>query len=558
VAHVLFIYAQRQNEEGVDASSSAPRFVFKLTLYIHALSCLLYMIHNIQFGNTGTGNVYANTAGDVIWCLGELGMMTVIFLTAKGLGVFRSTISTSTMMKMAAFFLIYLIGFMIVLRLERKTFDPKLVTFRYDSDFGEALNAMYFVGLFTLLYATYTTLQPKDENDRPADGGDHTNPVCPESKKKFFFVFGITYACWFLFTPISVYSLIKYGQPFQRANVALTCSEVRKLGGHLILLILWAPKYAGEYFPFTKSISSVGVAGDDPVIQSPEDELISSRARAMNNASAIVNRRSLFSSALGPDDLDLSMQSTSQDEIDELTRRTLALQMRKGIAGQLDNGKALALKGSPDSGVSSTNSGNGNDDYVSHQSSTPVKESVRARRVEETAIDDASANGEYLEVEDSPVKADPTPEPEPEPERAPEPRRSSASSKKAAAKQQASSKKRESTTSSSASSASALGALPALGGGSSSLPPLGGSSSLAPLKGKGGRAADAPRRMSTGPPPPSYSEDADNAEVPVRPIGGTGAIRGVCGQCNEPVYSSQERNKDKNGVYFHAKPEECG
>ena len=42
VTHILFIYAQNENEEGVDAASSAPRFVFKLTLYIHTLSCLLY------------------------------------------------------------------------------------------------------------------------------------------------------------------------------------------------------------------------------------------------------------------------------------------------------------------------------------------------------------------------------------------------------------------------------------------------------------------------------------------------------------------------------------
>ena len=58
------------------------------------------MITNIQFGNSGTGNPIANTGGDVIWCLGEMSMITCIFLTAKGLGVFRSTISTATMAKL--------------------------------------------------------------------------------------------------------------------------------------------------------------------------------------------------------------------------------------------------------------------------------------------------------------------------------------------------------------------------------------------------------------------------------------------------------------------------
>jgi hypothetical protein len=36
------------------------------------------------------------------------------------------------------------------------------------------------------------------------------------------------------------------------------------------------------------------------------------------------------------------------------------------------------------------------------------------------------------------------------------------------------------------------------------------------------------------------------------------AIRGKCGKCEGPVFTTQRRNKDDKGVYFHANPNDCG
>jgi hypothetical protein len=35
-------------------------------------------------------------------------------------------------------------------------------------------------------------------------------------------------------------------------------------------------------------------------------------------------------------------------------------------------------------------------------------------------------------------------------------------------------------------------------------------------------------------------------------------FRGKCGSCEGPVFTTQRRNKDDKGVYFHANPNDCG
>ena len=70
-------------------------------------------------------------------------------------------------------------------------------------------------------------------------------------------------------------------------------------------------------------------------------------------------------------------------------------------------------------------------------------------------------------------------------------------------------------------------------------------------------------------PPPSYDDasavppDAGDAAARERTstnraAAPSGDIRGVCGKCFQPVYASQERDKDKKGVYYHVRPDECG
>jgi hypothetical protein len=36
-----------------------------------------------------------------------------------------------------------------------------------------------------------------------------------------------------------------------------------------------------------------------------------------------------------------------------------------------------------------------------------------------------------------------------------------------------------------------------------------------------------------------------------------GDVRGMCGVCNQPVYGTQERNKDEHGTYYHVRSSDC-
>jgi hypothetical protein len=36
-----------------------------------------------------------------------------------------------------------------------------------------------------------------------------------------------------------------------------------------------------------------------------------------------------------------------------------------------------------------------------------------------------------------------------------------------------------------------------------------------------------------------------------------GEVRGICGDCNQPVYASQQRDKDEDGIYYHVNSEDC-
>ena len=54
------------------------------------------------------------------------------------------------------------------------------------------------------------------------------------------------------------------------------------------------------------------------------------------------------------------------------------------------------------------------------------------------------------------------------------------------------------------------------------------------------------------------NEMAEIAGLPEREVAAPlGDVRGVCGKCNEPVYASQERDKDTLGVYYHVRAADC-
>ena len=63
--------------------STGPQLLFIGAMMQHTAALLLYMAANIKFMNNGTTDTSRTLVADLVWCIGEMTMMSVLFLTAK-------------------------------------------------------------------------------------------------------------------------------------------------------------------------------------------------------------------------------------------------------------------------------------------------------------------------------------------------------------------------------------------------------------------------------------------------------------------------------------------
>jgi hypothetical protein len=303
----------------------------------------------------------------------------------------------------------------------------------------------------------------------------------------------------------------------------------------LVLVVLWSPEGPGsQLFPFTRAHGTVAIKEDDEEDRRKREAFrIVSLARAEDAAIAIVDRRSLFGTAAPKESKLSNVEGSSlmmphDAEIETMARKMLALEMRKNITSVVDTNaqspapymarpqhkkkkSANFLNGGSSS--STRNTGGSQDHRELQETDEPQREfnvrspSPLAERVGNTrppllqssspspsaAASEANADYNNDNFEDEVFEDDFEDE--------------------------------------SAAGASTEGEAAAATKSEVE-------SKIASLTSMHVNLEDEQPKPEVAPPL-------------------TGDVRGMCGKCNEPVYGSQERDKDGQGIYYHANQEDC-
>ena len=289
------------------------RQVFKLALALSIISRSCYLQYYLRFSKYGhhtTG--VAKNAGDIFWALHEITMTGLLMMLAKGWTIYRPIIRKSSQYKIGAYLLVYMITFIVLLKVEQRDFNPEYVTWRWDSTPGKVLCAVYFSAGAIFVWYIHKTVENAGRDDEAVNSAAD-QMICPQDKLAFFKVFGTFYFLWLICFPLSIFILMAKAPAFTRENSAWLVNAIRESLGIVVLAALWMPHEDwNSWFPFETSVLSIGAGGTgDDVNRSMIDP--TNFDDPTDKSNAVEARRSIFAAHSAADDYDGPGYSSSQD-----------------------------------------------------------------------------------------------------------------------------------------------------------------------------------------------------------------------------------------------------
>ncbi|XP_071953646.1 transmembrane protein 145-like [Antedon mediterranea] len=227
------------------------RRMFNLTYRLFCYSCCLQTISLLfqtsalaKYATNGVGLEGLRTFGEIISSTSILLFVLLLILIAKGYTVTRARLRPTTNLKITVFTCFYFFAYFGLYAIQELTFDPRDVVNKYDSVAAFGIIIMQFIGLGWMYYACFFTIKHN------------------RNKTLFYLMFLVTFSCWFLITPITIWTSNRFIAKWKRAKIVNGLELTTLFYGHLIFLILTRPAAANVFFPFHLTTNTVDISGN--------------------------------------------------------------------------------------------------------------------------------------------------------------------------------------------------------------------------------------------------------------------------------------------------------
>jgi len=205
------------------------------TLLLQTFSLLFSFIHYSIFGSNGIGAPGLLGLGDILDMASQLSFMFLLILLATGWSITRNEIRYKGILLaiLGVFLLLYVSMFI----WQNVGLDPASTTYVYETVPGIIILCIRVLTMAWFLFCLRGSFL------------DESHP----NKRRFYFVFGSIYTVWFLLLPlIVIISSVDTADWNKYRLVQGMYLTLNALGFGIMIFLFW-PSKAAEYFQMTKS-----------------------------------------------------------------------------------------------------------------------------------------------------------------------------------------------------------------------------------------------------------------------------------------------------------------
>jgi len=205
------------------------------TLLLQTFSLLFSFIHYSIFGSNGIGAPGLLGLGEILDMASQLSFMLLLILLSTGWAITRNEIRYKGI-------LLAILGLLLVLYVsmfiwQNVGLDPASTTYVYESIPGVIILCIRMVTMGWFLFCLRGSFL------------DESHP----NKRRFYFIFGIIYTIWFLLLPLIVIIAKVDAADWNKYRLVQGLYLTLNLLGFGILVFLFWPSKAAEYFQMTKT-----------------------------------------------------------------------------------------------------------------------------------------------------------------------------------------------------------------------------------------------------------------------------------------------------------------
>ncbi|BFZ14395.1 hypothetical protein BsWGS_17433 [Bradybaena similaris] len=222
--------------------------MYLVALFVWTVHLLFMVIAWGCYGNTGLEQGSVEVTGRILQTTSTTIFILMLILMGKGYTITRGRLTKSSAIKIAVFFILYIVVIIALFVWEGMFFDPGKVLYYYESPPGCGMIVMHLIGWLWFLYATAFTIKNA------------------KNKLAFYIPFLGFYTLWFLTGPV-VTLVAMFAMPkWSREKTVNGVEQLVAFLGHVFFLALTRPSAANVNFPYhvrTTQISSLPNDKDD-------------------------------------------------------------------------------------------------------------------------------------------------------------------------------------------------------------------------------------------------------------------------------------------------------